>query len=205
MSSKIDPASYIGIGVGVDELPVGVLTGNVDTYSGLNKVRAQAPADVTPTNLIVVAVGNHTADQGPTQLDTTHQVLFGAGGTLTGDMVINADGSVTCFTTGSYLFFTNLTYGRSGGGSTAKMIVRVLIDGVQLGGSGVNWFDNANTRLTKLSSFLLPLSAGEVFTMEIARDSNGGGSANDGGLFAINPVTPTYNNAASASVAIYKE
>ncbi len=152
-------------------------------------------------SVIVVAVGSHAADQGPTATDTSHQVLFGAGGTITGDMTINADGSVTCGTTGSYLFFTNLTYGRSSGVSFAEIFIRILIDGAQVGGSGINRFNNADTRLTKSVTFTQNLTAGDVFTMEIVRDSTGD---DDGGLFVSNPTAAGWEDVPSSSIAIYK-
>lgn len=157
--------------------------------------------DPAPVASVIVASGSHSVDQGPTATDTAHQVLFGAGGTITGDMTINANGSITCSTTGDYLFNTNLTYGRSTGVSFAEIFVRVLVDGSQIGGSGINRFNSADTRLTKLASFTLRLVAGEVFTMEIIRDSAG---ENDGGLFTSNPTAAGWVDVPSASVAIYK-
>ena len=156
--------------------------------------------------LEVVSSGSHSSDQGPTATDTEHQVLFGATVgvdifNLTGDLTIATDGSITCNTTGSYQFLLNTNYGRDTASGTSQMHIRILIDGVQLGGSGDNWFSGQDDRLTKSVTFNLGLTATEVLTVEIIRDSGG---ANDGGFFTGNPTAAGWANVPSASIAAYK-
>ena len=151
--------------------------------------------------LSIVASGNHASDQGPTAVDTAHQVLFGPGGTITGEMTINADGSMVCNVDGDYFFSMNLTYGRSTNSGLAKMHIRVMINGVQRGASGDNFFSSQNDRLSKGNSFVLGLTAGDILHIELVRDSTG---ANDGGLFISNPAAAGWADSPSANIAIYK-
>ena len=151
--------------------------------------------------LKIVALGNHTIDQGPSAVDTAYTVLFGPGGSVTGDMVINPNGTWTCNTTGDYFFSMNLTYGRTTSSGTAQMHIRVLLNGAQVGGSGDNYFTNANDKLTKGNSFVFSLTATDIVTIQLIRDSTG---TNNGGLIASSPTAPGWAITPSATIAIYK-
>ena len=161
-----------------------------------------------PLSMTPVLSGAHPSDQGPIALDTNHQVLFGD--TLgvniiniTGDVTLDAAGAMTCVTTGTYLVLFNATYGRTSPSGVARMNVRALVDSVQLGGSGDQWSGTNNDRLTKSSTFILPLTAGEVATIEIIRDSGDSG-ANDGGLFSNSVAAAGWNDVPSAIMTLYK-
>lgn len=178
------------------------LTGTAYLANGLGSgAWTVVPSEGHNAHTMVVIGGNHTSDQGPSVTDTPHQVLFGPGGTVTGDITINANGSMTVTTAGSYLFLMNLNYGRTTSSGTAELNVRVLINGTQLGGSGNTWLANSDSRITKTSTFTLTLAALDVLTVEIIRDSSG---TNDGGLF-IDALTPVdWNDVPSANIAAYK-
>jgi hypothetical protein len=180
VSGLITPASVRGQQVDMIDSLVDILEGGID--------------------FAAVAFGSQFADQQPLGLDSAYQVLFGAGGTITGDMTINADGSMTCNTTGCYLFRMNLNYGRAGSVGASDMFVRILVDGVQLGGSGQNRFNSSDTRLSKSTSFNLDLTATENVTVEIIRDSL---DSDDGGLYTAS-VVAGWTDVPSASIVIYK-
>jgi len=159
-------------------------------------------------NLPIVCNGSHPADQGPLLQDTNHQVLFGdaIGGNIfnvTGDIDLDTAGAFNVNETGDYLFFMNLNYGRTGSSQVARVNVRALLNGGQIGGSGSDWHAGQNDRLSKSTTFRLSLTAGDVLTVEIVRDSSAG-SANDGGLFAITPTSSGWNPVPSASMAVSK-
>jgi len=61
MSSGLDAHSYLGIGVGVDELPSGSLAGDVSTYTGAEETRGQIPIP-SGTDLVNVFYINSLSD-----------------------------------------------------------------------------------------------------------------------------------------------
>lgn len=180
----------------------------IEDLTKLGTVLGAAGGPGGAINFDVVLAGSHPLNQGPVALDTTHQVLFGnsIGGNifnLTGDITLDTAGNLTCVTPGRYLIFMNLNYGRTSPSGVARMNVRALIDAVQAGGSGDQWSGSNNDRTTKATSFILPLLAGEVATVEIIRDS-ADSSTNDGGLFADTVVAAGWNNVPSSIIAVYK-
>tara|TARA_R110000772_G_scaffold268703_1_gene397730 strand:- start:2095 stop:2634 length:540 start_codon:yes stop_codon:yes gene_type:complete len=153
------------------------------------------------TGYTTVATGSELISQGPIAVDTPHQITFGTPINITNDIDIAANGEFTCNVAGEYLFFMTLNYARTSPTGTSQMHVRVLFDGVQLGGSGDNYFTNQNDKLSKSTSFVLGMTVGQVLTIELLRDSTG---ANDGGLEATNPTPVDWNTTPSAGMVIYK-
>lgn len=153
------------------------------------------------TSAVTVMSGEESGNQGPTATDTAHRVKFGPGGTITGDITLAADGSWTVVNAGTYIFYTNLTYGRTSSTGTAQVSTRLVVNGVQAGPSGDIWLANNDVRLTKSNSFKMDLSAADVLYLEIIRDSAGN---NDGGLYANTITAVGWNTVPSAHIVAYK-
>jgi len=184
--------------------PAGEIThGNVRTK--VNELVDDANLQIQQA---AVLTGTHTLDQGPTSLDTAHTILFGQTvgvdiQNITGDVILDTAGSLTCVTTGSYIAIFTATYGRSSPSGVARVIVRAEVNGVQLGASGDQWSGSNNDRVTKVTTFIIPLVAGDVLKLQILRNSDDGGS-NDGGLFT-NPVAAAgWSDAPSAIITLFK-
>lgn len=154
-----------------------------------------------PITVVVQAQGDHNADQGPALVDVAHQILFGAGGTITGNATINPDGSITINTSGSYLVNLTLTYGRTTGTGTAQVSTRLLVNDVQQGFSADTWLGTNDERQSTTTTFYLTLVASDDITIEFIRDSAG---TNDGGLFARTSSIVGWNDIPSASISIYR-
>lgn len=112
--------------------------------------------------------------QAPVGLDILTQVEFGAAQFGPTDPVeIDVLGNVTINQSDQYQLSVRMHYGRSGAGSFAVMFTRLLVDGVQLGGSQATRLDNANTHISIDHFTPIDLLVGQVLTVEIWRDSSG--------------------------------
>lgn len=175
-------------------------------------VRSKVNELVDESNLAIglttVLSGFHNLDQGPVSLDTAHQILFGDTlgvniFNISGDVILDTAGALTCVTTGPYIVLFTATYGRDSPSGTARVNVRVLVNGTQVGGSGDQWSSNADARVTKTTTFVLPLVAGDVMTAEIVRNSADSG-ANDGGLFSNAVAAAGWADVPSAIMSLFK-
>jgi len=185
--------------------PKGIASATVDTAYIANGTGSGTFKEVTPTGTFVtdinVASGQQFANQGPSALDTAHQLLFGAGGTLTGDITIDALGALTVTTPGTYSFFLVETFGRSTSSGVSRLNTRLLVNGIQTGFSGSFFLAASSDRLTESFSFSLELLAADVVTFELIRD---GAGTNDGGLFTETVVAAGWVDSPSASITVAK-
>jgi len=143
-----------------------------------------------------------TTNQEPSGLDSPLQVKFGAAQkTATDPVMLDALGNITFNQGGLYLFngYANFERQGSSGGVTVTLF-RALLNGVQSGPTkGV---ELSGTGIMFPYELTLPIqvSAGDVLTWEIMRDSSG---VNGGGLY-IHTNSGPWSNVPSADVNIYK-
>ena len=143
-----------------------------------------------------------TTNQEPSGLDSPLQVTFGAAqGTASDPVMLDALGNITFNQAGLYLFngYANFERQGSSGGVTVTLF-RALLNGVQSGPTkGV---DLSGTGIMFPYELTLPIqvSAGDVLTWEIMRDSSGV----DGGGLYIHTNSGPWSNVPSADVNIYK-
>lgn len=159
-------------------------------------------------NRMTAAENNHTLilsgdsaalSQEPTAVDTAKQVEFGGSQTTT-HVDISATGALTFKTTGTYIITTFFQYGREGATGTSYLMNRLLINGTQSGNSLAAKIDNANVLVPWSSTIIVDVTATDVVTIEIIRDSAG---SNSGGLFNMTS-TAGWTTAPCASVRVYK-
>lgn len=143
-----------------------------------------------------------TTNQLPSGLDSPLQVKFGvAQKTATDPVMLDVLGNITFNQGGLYLFngYANFERQGSSGGVTVTLF-RALLNGVQSGPTkGV---ELSGTGIMFPYELTLPIqvSAGDVLTWEIMRDSSG---VNRGGLY-IHTNSGPWSNVPSADVNIYK-
>lgn len=121
------------------------------------------------------------ASQLPTTLGTALQVEFGVLQTDT-YLSLAANGAVTCNISGTYAFRLKLQKGRSGASGTSILLSRILVNGVQVGVSAAAEMASADPIYIVESKVTLALTAGDVLTLQIIRDSSG---VNFGGIYAV--------------------
>jgi hypothetical protein len=140
------------------------------------------------------------ASQLPAAVDTVKQVEFGAG-SVTTDVTISSAGAITFNTAGDYNVDFILRFGRTGGAGTAIVLNRLLMNGVQYLNSNVIKLIDSDTIVPFSTSLMITATAGQVLTMEIARDSGG---INNGGLYRILPTALPWSLSPSATVLVTK-
>lgn len=121
------------------------------------------------------------ASQLPTALGTALQVEFGAlqaGAYLS----LAANGAVTCNTSGTYAFRIKLQKGRAGATGTSILMSRILINNSQVGVSATARMTSSDPIYASESKVTITLTAGDVLTLQIIRDSSG---TNFGGLYSV--------------------
>ena len=143
-----------------------------------------------------------TTNQEPSGLDSVLQVKFGAAQkTATDPVMLDALGNITFNQAGLYLFNGYANFERQGSsGGVAVTLFRALLNGVQTGPTkGV---ELSGTGIMFPYELTLPIqvSAGNVLTWEIMRDSSG---VNAGGLY-IHTNSGPWSNVPSTDVNIYK-
>ena len=141
-------------------------------------------------------------NQEPSGLDSPLQVTFGAAqGTASDPVMLDALGNITFNQAGLYLFngYGNFERQGSSGGITVTLF-RALLNGVQTGPTkGV---ELSGTGIMFPYELTLPIqvSAGDVLTWEIMRDSSG---VDAGGLYVHTSSGP-WSNVPSSDIRIYK-
>ena len=143
-----------------------------------------------------------TTNQLPSGLDSILQVKFGAAqGTASDPVMLDALGNITFNQGGLYLFngYANFERQGSSGGITVTLF-RAFLNGSQVGPTkGV---ELSSTGIMFPYELTLPIqvSAGDVLTWEIMRDSSG---INEGGLY-IHTNSGPWSNVPSTGINIYK-
>ena len=156
------------------------------------------PYIVSPKPLETILIGRDITVQNPTGLDAVMQVSYGDE-QITDDATLGADGSLTFHKHGFYHLVAIFSVGRLlSAGGIAHIFLRALLNGVQVGSPLSTFIDNTNIVIPEQFVLDLELNVGDVFTVEIYRDSNG---ANDGGLLT-SLSTIGWGTAASATIRL---
>ena len=142
--------------------------------------------------------------------DSTSQVPTGTGvvnaiGINFGDAIthsnytLDANGKLTILTTGMYRLKLAIQFGRDTNAQIARLLFRVVVDGVQAGRSVSVFLNNESDRQYIENDNWVNITAGTEIEYQVMRDSGG---VNSGGLFATSPTDSAWNNAPSASLRL---
>lgn len=149
---------------------------------------------------VLTAVDN--TNQLPSGLNSPLQVTFGpAQKTATDPVMLDAFGNITFNQGGLYLFngYANFERQGSSGGVTVTLF-RALLNGVQSGPTKGFELDKVGVMIPYELTLPIQVSAGDVLTWEVMRDSSG---VDAGGLYIHSNLGP-WSNVPSADVNIYK-
>lgn len=141
-----------------------------------------------------------SVNQNPSAVDTPLQVTFGSAQSTT-DVSISSAGVITFNTSGNYLIYILLRFGRSTSTGNAILLNRILKNGAQILNSNGLILSAATQTIPFSAAIPLTMSAGDTMTIEVARDSAG---TNDGGLFVVSPTVAGWNIVPSATVVVNK-
>lgn len=160
---------------------------------------------VNPSTLQNITIGSvlesqSLVSQGPTALDTLHQVAFAAASSNS-DVSIATNGTVTLTTAGLYSITFNLNFGRTTNTGIAIMFARLLVNDVPTGFvQGVKVDTSVN--VTPFNATILrKFNANDTVKIQLIRDSGG---TNDGGLITLDPVLAGWANSPSAAIRVQK-
>lgn len=149
---------------------------------------------------VVVLSSESYITQEPVALDTPIQLTLGpVTGTPSDAAMVDAAGNITINQAGTYRITAGFQFGRVGGAATATIVSRGLINGAQAGNSVYTELDNSHDKIPVRISGNIPFSAGDVFTVEVMRDSLGN---NAGGVFTFDPTLPDWAPSPSCFVEI---
>lgn len=131
-----------------------------------------------------ILYGSSTAvSQLPSGLGVAMQIEFGAAQLGDSDPVkLDALGNLTINETGKYLIRVKFQHGRAGASGLSILHSRFLVNGSQVGISSVARLESANEIFTVESKVVADVTAGDIVTFEMIRDSAG---ADFGGLYSV--------------------
>jgi hypothetical protein len=135
-------------------------------------------------------------DQNPTGLGVALQVTLGDAQT-TEFFDLDTLGNITVLVTDEYAVRAKFTVGRTGVAGESQIYTRLLINGVQQGASSHTIIDNPRIEIPFDFEANGNLTAGDILTFEIIRDTDGDDS---GGLTAGIPDVVGWNSSPSARV-----
>lgn len=160
---------------------------------------------VNPNTLSNISIGSTLeglsfSNQGPTAVDTPHQVTWGSG-TSNSDVSIASNGVVTITTSGLYLVTFNLNLGRANVTGIATLLARLLVNDNPTGFVQAVKIDTSANIQPLNASILRSFNASSTIKVQLIRDSSGN---NDGGLITVDPVLAGWNNSPSAAIRVQK-
>lgn len=136
----------------------------------------------------------------PTGTDTPLQITFGGAQNSTdGEVSLAADGALTANINKNFLISIALQYGRNNAGMASWLFFRVLVDGVAAPDPAFAKLDNSNAAFPVQFRGRVALNAGEVFTVEMIRDSQG---FDDGELITETPTLVDWDQSPSAKLTV---
>lgn len=138
------------------------------------------------------------SDQAPTGLGVALQIEFGTAQT-TPTFDLATDGTIECLVTDEYEMAMSFVVGRDGSAQEAQLYIRMLVNGVQLGSSRHAIIDSDRIEIPIEFNIQPALTAGDIITFEIIRDTDGN---NSGGLTAGIPDVAGWNPSPSAFIQI---
>ncbi len=137
-------------------------------------------------------------DQDPPGLGVAQQITFGPP-TVTAQFGVDAAGAITCLVTDEYTFRLRLSVGRESNPGEAQLYFRALVNGTPIGYSAAAIIDNQRTEIPITFEGVANMTAGDVLTIEMIRDTDGN---NSGGLRAGVPNVSGWNPSPSALVTV---
>lgn len=154
------------------------VAGSVNFTGGITKAGATMLTSVKEVDII--RAHSVAVSQLPSGLGVAKKVEFGAAQSFT-RLSLSAAGNLTCNVTGTYSIRVKLQKGRTGSSGTSALMSRILVNGVQVGVSAVALLTSPDVAFATESKVNVPLTAGDVFTVEIIRDNTG---SDFGGLYS---------------------
>ena len=125
-----------------------------------------------------------TIDQAPTALDTPMQITIGAAQD-TEHVSIDANGTITFKTAGTYSAQIDVMFGRTGASGVSHLTFRSLFNDTQTAPSFLTLLDSADIQIPFNQTGLIPITtAGTTLKFEMYRDSSGN---NSGGIYSRTP------------------
>jgi len=156
-----------------------------------------AAAGVKEVEVLRVA---STVIQAPTATDTPLQLTFGAAtGAPTDPVMINAAGTVTFNTAGTYAVRIKLQCGRTGATGTSILLSRLVLGGTQVGSPAAVKLTQTDATTPTESRVVMNPTAGQTFIVQIMRDSAG---SNFGGVYPQAATVTAWGTAPSALLVI---
>lgn len=137
--------------------------------------------------------------QEPTAVDTPLQITFGDAQVTGKGVDVDANGVFTCTAEGDYAIRIRLQLGRTSNPTSSIMFSRFLVNGVQIAAPIFTQLADSNDQIPTSFEGVIPLTAGDEFTIEIHRSSAG---ANSGGVFAA--TSALWGVAPSAQIIVTK-
>lgn len=189
----------IDAALNVAETASQTVVGSVDFTGGLNK--SGVPVATSAREIDVLRAYSLAAVQAPVAVDTPLKLEFGAAqGTGSDPVMIDALGNLTFNESGTYDVRIKLQVGRVGASGTSILASRILINGTQVGVSAVSKLVSSDFSYPTDSKVTLnSVLAGDVFTVEIVRDSSG---SNYGGVFGTTLLAPGWVFSPSALIVV---
>ena len=195
---------YISDGAGSGDWTVPQLEGQVDAVAdtipvsnGTGSVTWESK-DVTANRLLNGK--SVAASQGPSAVDTAHQIEFGPE-VVTAEVTLSALGALTFHVAGSYEIAFNGQFSRSTGAGASIMFFRLLKNGTQISPSREFKLDSSNTSVPMSQDSVATLAVNDVITVEFYRDSAG---VNDGALSSETPTLAGWSASTNADITVNK-
>lgn len=155
----------------------------------------------TSNGYVSILTAQSTAPtQQPSAVGVPLKIEFGPAQTMP-DVSLSSVGNLTFNTAGQYIVTLFFRFGRTTGTGDAYIFNRLLINGVQILNSNGLRLGTQDIVVPFSTSVGLTVSAGQVLTTEILRDSAG---ANNGGLFQLTPTLAGWAPAPTATMIVSK-
>lgn len=173
--------------------------GGATAFNFLTWGEVQNKPTVTPYVTVLTAQSTALSQQ-PSAVNTPLKVEFGPTQT-TADVTLTSVGNLTFNTSGSYLITLFFRFGRTTASGDAYLYSRLLINGTQILNSNGLRLGSQDIVVPFSASVGVTVTAGQVFTTEIIRDSAG---INNGGLIQLTPSLAGWAPAPSATMVVSK-
>lgn len=156
----------------------------------------------TLNNLILtnVLTGLDTNIQNPTAVDSPLTVTFGSS-VSSADVALSGAGILTFNTDGVFIVDVGLNFQRTAGTGLAKLLSRVLVNGVGIDPTHFTILTDLETATPLNIRLERTFNATNTLSVQIIRDSTG---INNGGLYPLNPVASGWATAPSAYINVQK-
>lgn len=146
-------------------------------------------------------LGSSYADQGPTELDTIHQIEFGkAQGSISDTVSLDASGNISINKDGIYRMGGTFSVSRSSAPGVVYIFIRITVNGIQLGNAIAAQIDDNNMTIPLQFTLIGAIAAGMKIKIEMYRDSAG---KNNGNLESFTS-TIGWGDSPSAAVRVDK-